>query len=33
MMKKVIVIGGGVVGCALARQLSRYEGELCSYLS
>lgn len=24
-MKKIIVIGGGVVGCAVARELSRYE--------
>ena len=27
-MKKVIVIGGGVVGCAIARQLSRYETDI-----
>lgn len=27
-MKKIIVIGGGVVGCAVARELSRYEAEI-----
>lgn len=27
-MKKIIIIGGGVVGCALARQLSRYEADI-----
>ena len=27
-MKKIIVIGGGVVGCAVARELSRYQAEV-----
>ncbi len=28
MKKKIIVIGGGVVGCAIARLLSRYEADI-----
>ena len=28
-MYDVIVIGGGVVGCAIARELSRYRLKLC----
>ncbi|MBE5779673.1 MAG: NAD(P)/FAD-dependent oxidoreductase [Clostridiales bacterium] len=28
MKKKIIIIGGGVVGCAVARMLSRYEADI-----
>jgi len=28
LKKKIIIIGGGVVGCAIARQLSRYEADI-----
>lgn len=28
MKKKIIIIGGGVVGCAIARMLSRYEADI-----
>lgn len=28
MKKDIIIIGGGVVGCAVARLLSRYQGSI-----
>ena len=28
-MRDVVIIGGGVTGCAIARELSRYEADIC----
>ena len=28
-MWDAVVIGGGVIGCAVARELSRYAGKVC----
>ena len=27
-MKDIIIIGGGVIGCAIARELSRYKADI-----